>query len=98
MLLGKVTDIISRDSNHKYGSIELSIILADTTVSVINSNRYTINISYGVAFKYDSTYSISFLYINYIFLILFNRLTFLLKELILKLNIKGHQLLHLEYL
>lgn len=67
MLLGKVTDIISRDSNHKYGFIEISIILDTTTVSVTNSNIYILNISYGMAFKYDSTYSISFLYINYIF-------------------------------
>lgn len=67
MLLGKVTDIISRDSNHEYGFIELSIILDTTTVSVTNSNKYILNISYGMEFKYDSTYSISFLYINYIF-------------------------------
>lgn len=67
MLLGKVTDIISRDSNHGYGFIEVSIILIATTVSVINSNVYTLNISYSMAFKYDSTYRISFLYINYIF-------------------------------
>lgn len=67
MLLGKVTDIISRDSNHEYGFIEIPIILIATTVSVINSNIYTINISYNKEFKYDSTYSISFLYINYIF-------------------------------
>lgn len=67
MLLGKVTDIISRDSNRKYGFIEISIILDTTTVSVTNSNIYILNISYGMAFKYDSTYSISFLYINYIF-------------------------------
>lgn len=69
MLLGKVTDIISRDSNHEYGFIEISIILDTTTVSVTNSNIYIyiLNISYGMAFKYDSTYSISFLYINYIF-------------------------------
>lgn len=67
MLLGKVTDIISRDSNRKYGFIEISIILDTTTVSVTNSNKYILNISYGMAFKYDSTYSISFLYINYIF-------------------------------
>lgn len=67
MLLGKVTDIISRDSNHEYGFVEILIILIATTVSVINSNIYTLNISYNMAFKYDSTYSISFLYINYIF-------------------------------
>ena len=67
MLLGKVTDIISRDSNHEYGFIELSIILDTTTVSVTNSNKYILNISYSMEFKYDSTYSISFLYINYIF-------------------------------
>lgn len=67
MLLGKVTDIISRNSNHEYGFIEISIILDTTTVSVTNSNKYILNISCGMAFKYDSTYSISFLYINYIF-------------------------------
>lgn len=67
MLLGKVTDIISRDSNHEYGFMELPIILIGTRVYVINSNAYTLNISYSMAFKYDSTYSILFLYINYIF-------------------------------
>ena len=67
ILLGKITNITSRDSNHAYGVADKILMLGMTDVSVANSFRYLLNISYYKTFTIDSTYYISFLYINYSF-------------------------------
>ena len=67
MLLGKVTNITSRESNHTYGVFDKILIFGITEVSVANSSKYCLNISYGQTFTINSTYDISFLYINYSF-------------------------------